>query len=85
MIMGYTIYFDHSGAVSYTLPNLRRRFISDANIVNLGYDGADMLWMEQDRYGILLYDLKNGTMTSGSTLGLGEVSLMKRSHTGQCR
>lgn len=80
--MGYTIYFDHSGAVSYTLPNLKETLHHDANIVNLGYDGADMLWMGQDRYGVLLYDLKNGTMTSGSTLGLGEVSLMKRSHTG---
>lgn len=68
--MGYTIYFDHSGAVSYTLPNLKEMLHHDANIVNLGYDGADMLWMGQDRYGVLLYDLKNGTMTSGSTLGL---------------
>ncbi len=66
--MGYTIYFDHSGAVSYTLPNLKETLHHDANIVNLGYDGADMLWMGQDRYGVLLYDLKNGTMTSGVLL-----------------
>lgn len=80
--MGYTIYFDHSGTVSYPLSNLKEKLHYDANIVNIGYDGSDMLWLGQDRYGLLLYNLKNGTLTSESYLGLGEISLIKRSRTG---
>ncbi len=80
--IGYTIYFDRSGTVSYPLASLKDLLHHDANIVNLGYDGGDVLWMGQDRYGLLLYDLKSGRLTSESNLGLGEISLMKRSRSG---
>ncbi len=80
--MGYTIYFDHSGVVSYPMPHLKELLSYDANILNLGYDGEGVLWMGQDRYGLLLYDLKTGKITSESHLGLGEISIMKRSPKG---
>lgn len=80
--MGYTIYFDRSGTVSHPLAQLKSLIHHDANIVNLGYDGDGVLWMGQDRYGLLLYDLKSGNVISESHLGLGEIALMKRSRSG---
>lgn len=77
--MGYTIYFDRTGTVCYPMTNLKELLQHDANIVNLSYGRDGTLWMGQDRYGLLLYDLNTGKITSGASLGLGEISIMKRS------
>ncbi len=80
--MGYTIYFNRSGVLCYPMADLKDFLQHDANIVNLSYGGDGTLWMGQDRYGLLLYDLDKGKITSGASLGLGEISLMKSSSDG---
>lgn len=80
--MGYTIYFDRSGAVSYPLSRLRDLLHHDANIVNLGYDGDGILWLGQDRYGLLLCNLNTGDIVPETHLKLGEITLMKRARSG---
>lgn len=76
--MGYTIYFNRTGVVGYPMSSLRELLHHDANIVTLGYEGHNVLWMGQDRYGLLLYNLKTGQVSLQAKLNLGEIYSIKR-------
>ncbi len=76
--MGYTIYFNRTGVVGCPMSSLRELLHHDANIVTLGYEGHNVLWMGQDRYGLLLYNCKTGQVSLQAKLNLGEIYSIKR-------
>lgn len=78
--MGYNIFFNRSGINNHTLPQLKDRLGWDANLLNLATDG-ETVWMAQDRYGLLIYDLATGKLTDHHN-PLGEISLMRKSRDG---
>lgn len=78
--MGYNIFFNRSGINNYTLPQLKDRLGWDTNLLNLATDG-NAVWMAQDRYGLLTYDVATGKLTDHHN-PLGEIGLMKKSRRG---
>ena len=52
--MAYTIFFDNSKIDNYPLPQLKKHMGWDANILNLCLDKNDVMWVNQDRYGLCL-------------------------------
>lgn len=80
--MAYTIFFDNSKIDNYPLPQLKKHMGWDANILNLCLDKNDMMWVNQDRYGLCLYDLSRDIFADNSTDNLsnpGEVSIIVKS------
>lgn len=57
--MAYTIFFDNSKIKNYPLPQIKERLGWDANIIELCLDNDSVMWINQDRYGLILYDLSN--------------------------
>ena len=79
--MGYIISFYNSGIVNYPLQDISRLLHHDPNITSLAaFSGS--LWIGQDRYGLLRYDMQTGQTEPLGRLGIGEVSLLKRSRNG---
>lgn len=80
--MAYTIFFDNSKIDNYPLPQLKKHMGWDANILNLCLDKNDVMWVNQDRYGLCLYDLSQDLFAdiSGNNLSNpGEVSIIVKS------
>lgn len=80
--MAYTIFFDNSKIDNYPLPQLKKHMGWDANILNLCLDKNDMMWVNQDRYGLCLYDLSRDIFADNSTDNLsnpGELSIIVKS------
>lgn len=71
--MAYTIFFDHSHIDNYTLPQFKQDMGWDVNIMSLCLDNHQTMWISQDRYGLCLYDLKDGQLVSSSMPGLSEL------------
>lgn len=80
--MGYTIFFDHSGVYSYPLESLRAMLHHDANLLTVGYGGDGILWLGQDRYGLVLYDMAADRAVTPQGLHLSEIDLMRQSRDG---
>lgn len=76
--MGYNIIFDKSGIVNHALPMLKKQLGWDANILNLAVDDGGVLWLEQDRYGMLLYNPTSKEMAD-CHLPFGEINVLKKS------
>ena len=64
--MAYTIFFDNSKIDNYPLPQLKKHMGWDANILNLCLDKNDVMWVNQDRYGLCLYDLSQDLFADNS-------------------
>lgn len=79
--MGYTIYFSQRGVTNYMLPDLKKKLLWDVNLVNVERDG-DLLWLGQDRYGLVLYDQKQQKCVFSSIEELGEVNIVRKSLNG---
>lgn len=80
--MAYTIFFDNSKIDNYPLPQLKKHMGWDANILNLCLDKNDMMWVNQDRYGLCLYDLSRDIFADNNADNLsnpGEVSIIVKS------
>lgn len=80
--MAYTIFFDNSKIDNYPLPQLKKHMGWDANILNLCLDKNDVMWVNQDRYGLCLYDLSQDLFADNSGNNLsnpGEVSIIVKS------
>lgn len=76
--MAYTIFFDNLKIDNYPLPQLKKHMGWDANILNLCLDKNDVMWVNQDRYGLCLYDLSQDLFADNSGNNLsnpGEVSI----------
>lgn len=54
--MAYTLFFDNSKIKNYPLPQIKERMGWDANIIDLCLDNDNIMWLNQDRYGLMLYD-----------------------------
>lgn len=54
--MPYIISFDSSPVENYPLPQIKERLGYDANIINLGLGNDSLIWLNQDRYGLTVYD-----------------------------
>lgn len=80
--MGYTIFFDRSGVRCYPLESLRTTFHHDANILTMGYAGDGILWLGQDRYGLVLYDMAADRIVTPKGLPMNEIGLMRNAHDG---
>ena len=77
---GYTIYFDDSGVRNYPLRSVKDILGWDVNLVGLVADGQ-YVWMSQDRYGGLLYDLHTHQVCTIDDNRLGELSFLVDSHS----
>lgn len=77
---GYTIYFDTSGVRNYPLHSIKENLGWDVNLVNLVADGQ-YVWLSQDRYGGLLYDIQTNKISKIEDNRLGELSFLVDSHS----
>ena len=71
----YTIRFNTPGIQGYRLPSLARLLQHDANLKGLLSDGS-YVWLNQDRFGILLMNLETGEITDGMSQKWEEMSLL---------
>ena len=76
---GYTIRFNTAGVQGYRLPALARQLQHDANLKGLLADGS-YVWLNQDRFGVLLMDLRTGDIADGMSQKWAEMSLLVPSH-----
>lgn len=76
--MAYTIFFDNSKIDNYPLHQLKERLGWDANIVNLCRDENNMMWINQDRYSLCLYDLQADMLSYPELL---EVTIIEKAFT----
>lgn len=74
--MAYTIFFDNSNIDNYLLPQLKKQMGWDVNVLNLCLDNDHIVWFDQDRYGLCVYDLSKDLFTEGS---VGEVNIITKS------
>ena len=82
--MAYTVFFDRSKIKNYPLSQLKEHLRRDANVVHLCLDEDSIMWINQDRYGLFLYDLSRNRMVDpGVNPGLPEVSVIIKSRFGE--
>ena len=73
----YTIFFDKSNIKNYPLPQVKRQLGWDTNITNLYQDNDSVIWFNQDRSGLYLYDLSENLLAD---CRIGHVNLIIKSH-----
>lgn len=61
--MPYTIFFDDSKIKNYPLPEIKERLGWDANILDLCLGDDSVMWLNQDRYGLILCDLSTNRIS----------------------
>lgn len=74
--MANTIFFDNSNVDNYLLPQLKQQMGWDANILNLGQSSDSTIWFRQDRYGLCMYHLSEGSFAG---CDIGEVNIIMQS------
>lgn len=74
--MGYILSFENLNVDNYPLLQLKKNFGWDANILNLSLDHDNVIWFEQDRQGLCLYDLASDKFVDS---GVGEVNIITKS------
>lgn len=78
--MAYTIFFDTSNIDNYPLHQFKEQTGWDANLLNLCPDEDGIVWMNQDRYGLCLYDPERDTFADVSrALHPGEADILLKS------
>lgn len=79
--MANLVSFDHSGIRHYSVPQLKKDFGWDTNILHLCMDEEDVVWLSQDRLGLCLYNLKEDELTYANLSGkIQEINLMMKSY-----
>lgn len=74
--MAYTIFFDNSNIDNYLLPQFKKQMGWDVNVLNLCLDNDHIVWFEQDRFGLCVYDLSRNLFAGSS---IGEVNIITKS------
>lgn len=64
---GYTITFEKAEIVNYTMGNIKKELGVDANILYFNKDSKGVIWFDQSRYGLCLFDEQTGITTYGSS------------------
>lgn len=78
--MAYTIFFDNSDIDNYPLHQFKEQTGWDANLLNLCPDEEGIVWMNQDRYGLCLYDPARDAFADVSrALHPGEADILLKS------
>lgn len=62
---GYTILFDKTPIKNFQLPDVKKKIGSDANVTALCEDGGGVIWFNQERYGLCLFDTRYQQVTFG--------------------
>lgn len=65
---GYTIAFEKAEIVNYTMENMRRELGIDANVLYFNKDSKGVIWFEQSRYGLCLFDEQTGKTSYGNNM-----------------
>lgn len=79
--MANLISFDHSGIRHYSVPQLKKDFGWDTNILHLCIDEEEVVWLSQDRLGLCLYNLKKDELIYANLSGkIQEINLMMKSY-----
>lgn len=73
---GYTILFNNPNVGNFPLLQLKKKLGWDTNILNLSLDNDSIMWFEQDRHGLCLYNLSHDLFVDS---GIGEVNIIKKS------
>lgn len=73
---GYTILFNNPNVDNFPLLQLKKKLGWDANILNLSLDNDSIMWFEQDRHGLCLYNLSHDLFVDSN---IGEVNIIKKS------
>lgn len=60
--MAYHVFFDHAKIENYPLLQLKEHFGWDPNLIDLCLDKKGIMWINQDRYGLCMYDPKRDTV-----------------------
>ena len=58
---GYYLAFNPYPILDYTFPFIKEQLGFDANLNCMHEDGEDILWFNQERHGLSLYDMASGT------------------------
>lgn len=79
--MANLISFDHSGIRHYSVPQLKKDFGWDTNILHLCIDEEEVVWLSQDRLGLCLYNLQKDELIYANLSGkIQEINLMMKSY-----
>jgi signal transduction histidine kinase/DNA-binding response OmpR family regulator/ligand-binding sensor domain-containing protein len=63
---GYTIAFEKAEIVNHTMDNMKERLGLDANILYFNKDSKGIIWCDQSRYGLCLFDEQTRKITYGN-------------------
>lgn len=63
---GYTISFEKAEIVNYTMEDMKRKLGVDANVLYFNKDSKGVIWCDQSRYGLCLFDEQSGKTTYGN-------------------
>ncbi|WP_308765163.1 response regulator [uncultured Bacteroides sp.] len=63
---GCTIAFEKAEVVNQTMENIRSKLGIDANILYFNKDSKGIIWCDQSRYGLCLFDEQTGKITYGN-------------------
>lgn len=67
--MANLVSFDHSGIRHYSVPQLKKDFGWDTNILHLCMDEEGVIWLNQDRLGLCLYHPKDDKLNYANLSG----------------
>ena len=62
---GYTIIFDKTPVKNFRLPDVKKKIGFDANVTALCEDRDGIIWFNQERYGLCLFNERNQQVTFG--------------------
>lgn len=63
---GYTIAFEKAEIVNHTMENIKKKLGVDANVLYFNKDSKGIIWFDQSRYGLCLFDEQSGKITYGN-------------------
>ena len=63
---GYTIAFEKTEIVNYTMENIKKKLGVDTNVLYFNKDSKGIIWFDQSRYGLCLFNERTGKITYGN-------------------
>lgn len=63
---GYTIAFEKAEIVNYTMENIKKKLGVDTNVLYFNKDSKGIIWFDQSRYGLCLFNERTGKITYGN-------------------
>ncbi|MCD8044589.1 MAG: response regulator, partial [Tannerellaceae bacterium] len=63
---GYTVVFEKTEIENYTMENMKRELGVDVNLFYFNKDSEGVIWCDQSRYGLCLFDEQSGKISYGN-------------------